>query len=60
MSPVGLNIIPWRLIFVGPQYGTFFGTPLAPGILRRLVGFWQTCPTLLQFVLTTQIYNSHS
>lgn len=59
-SPDWLNFIPWRLILVGPKYGTLFVFPLAPWNLRRFVGFWQTCPTLLHFVLTTQIYNSHS
>jgi len=52
--------MPWRLIVVGPEYGTLFVTPLAPGNLRWLVGFWQNCAKLLEFVLTTQIYNSRS
>ena len=41
-SPARLQFVWWRLIFVGPQYGSWFMSPFtASRIWRRLLNFWK-------------------
>jgi hypothetical protein len=48
--PLGLRVVRWHPIFVGPQYGTCFMSPLQrlPRILRLLLGAWQICAPLTE------------